>query len=43
MTNAINNMIIGLTADAGLPARAVVVARAFGEGTPLPTFRLLRS
>jgi hypothetical protein len=43
MTNAINNMIIGLTADAGLRARAAIVAGAFGEGRTLPTFRLLRS
>lgn len=42
MTNAVNNMTIGI-ADAGLGARAALVARGFGEGETLPTFRLLRS
>lgn len=41
MMHAVNNLTIGL-ADAGLPAR-VLIARGFGEGQPLPTFRLLRS
>lgn len=30
-------------AGAGLAAQGVQIARAFGEGTPLPTFRKLRS
>ena len=42
MTNAVYNKTIGL-ADAGLQARASVIARAFGKGETLPTFRLLRS
>ena len=42
MTNAVYNMTIGL-ADAGLAARASVVASAFGKGETPPTFRLLRS
>lgn len=41
MIDAVNNMTIGI-ADAGLVARAQV-ARGFGEGETLPTFRLLRS
>jgi hypothetical protein len=41
MTIAVYNMTIGI-ADAGLQARAQV-ARGFGEGETLPTFRLLRS
>ena len=42
MTNAVDIMTIGHAA-AGLAARASVVASAFGQGKPLPTFRLLRS
>jgi hypothetical protein len=42
MINAVHNMTIGF-ADAGLGARAVIVARGFGKGETLPTFRLLRS
>jgi hypothetical protein len=41
MINAVHNMTIGL-ADAGRQARALI-ARGFGEGETLPTFRLLRS
>jgi hypothetical protein len=42
MITAVNNLTIGL-ADAGRSARAAIVARGFGKGSPLPTFRLLRS
>jgi hypothetical protein len=42
MITAVYNMTIG-AADAGLGARATIVARGFGEGETLPTFRLLRS
>ena len=42
MTSAVYNMTVGL-ADAGRQARAMLIARAFGQGMPLPTFRLLRS
>jgi hypothetical protein len=42
MTNAVYIMTIGI-ADAGRLARAVLTARGFGEGSTLPTFRLLRS
>lgn len=42
MIIAVYNLTVG-SADAGLQARAVFIARAFGEGHTLPTFRLLRS
>lgn len=42
MITAVYNMTIG-AADAGLPARAKIVARGSGEGKTLPMFRLLRS
>lgn len=42
MIIAVHNMTIGL-ADAGRTARAAIVARGFGKGELLPTFRLLRS
>ncbi|NJK32596.1 MAG: solute-binding protein [Deltaproteobacteria bacterium] len=37
-----NDVLIG-AADAGLEARAELLARGFGRGVTLPTFRLLRS
>lgn len=42
MFNAVYNKTVGF-ADAGLKARAVFIARAFGGEVTLPTFRLLRS
>lgn len=42
MNLTVNNMTIG-AADAGLEARAERIARGFGRGSALPTFRLLRS
>lgn len=42
MLHTVNSMTIGI-ADAGFGARAVIVARGFGKGETLPTFRLLRS
>lgn len=42
MINAVYNMTVGI-ADAGLEARALLIARAFGGDVTLPMFRLLRS
>jgi hypothetical protein len=42
MIIAVNNMTVG-AADAGQQARAMLIARAFGKGVPLPMFQLLRS
>ncbi len=42
MILTVTNMTIG-AADAGLEARAELIARGFGRGNTLPTFRLLRS
>ncbi len=42
MTIAVYNMTVG-NADAGLPARAMLSARALPEGVSLPTLCQLRS
>lgn len=42
MASTVNNMTVGF-ADAGHQARALLIARAPGEGVTPPTFRLLRS
>lgn len=42
MTIAVYNMTVG-NADAGLPARATLSARALPGGGSLPTLRQLRS